>query len=49
VIVGVAMIAVRAVWTASLRFVAYTLFWLRVTVLSIRFITGRTPAGASER
>jgi hypothetical protein len=49
VIAGLAMITVRAVWTTPLWLVAYALFWLWVTVVSIRFITGRTPVVASER
>jgi hypothetical protein len=38
---GIGLIAARAVWTTSVWFIPYALFWLWVIVLSVRLLAGK--------
>ena len=40
---GIGLVAARAVWTSPACHVPYALFWLWVLVVSVRFLTGRSP------
>jgi hypothetical protein len=44
---GIGLIAARAVWTTSVWFFPYALFWLWVLVVSVRFLTGGSPSRAA--
>ena len=41
VLAGVGLIAGRAVWTISLWWFPYILFWLWIIVVGVRMLTGR--------
>jgi hypothetical protein len=42
---GIALVAVRTVWTGDLWFFAYALFWLWVATFSVRTLVRRDGAG----
>jgi hypothetical protein len=41
---GIGLVAARAVWTSSAWLGPYALFWLWVIMVSVRFLTGRSPS-----
>ena len=41
---GIGLVAARAVWTSPVWFLSYGLFWLWVILVSVRFLTDRSPS-----